>query len=807
MARKIPIQEQVQKLREVDVLNKKIAQASEGLYEKAARNLAMMVPLTEKVAIAQKEAKDHAEEYEALLKRQGELSQKIADQSQKRVDSEASMEEYANKILEIRKQIKDATEEEADVLRGQLGAYRRDVNAMQRSINATERHLTGANRELKDLNKREDKYHKQVEKSITKLKTVKKHQNGMKALYGATATVASAMFKVFKVGYDAILETTKKAIERQQSLRDNARDYALQVGVGYKAALRLSYESREAHLRNQKLYKNEAEYINDIASAIQNRGDVDLVTSRRFKDANFVLRGAMGATAAESEKLIYYFDKVSKEGVINVTEGLYQMGKQAGIAGGFIKNQLVGGLELFAKHGAQRGLRAFKKLLVASKNTGIEVSSLGEAFAQFDNFEGGLETANKLNQMFGTNISSLRMMAMDEAERMDHVMKQVKATSGGFENMDRWQKSFLAKTFNMNVDQLEAMMKGEKYVDPQIQSAQTMRDAAKAIAKDSKDIAHNMKVFGEKLLKNNTIQELVKKIESFTKTILGDKSSVLNKLLKWLNDPEGANVVDKMMKMFIKGIDAFIRALGGVVDLLIPGSDKLAQVLKGGIGSGVMQDPNIWTPEEIRKNQITDAAQSGSTMLYKDWSKSELYDKALQSIKKHEWKEAAGLVAAIPASGKENKMLSSLADTLNLAVHNDQAAQVAGLSANRRILGARKLSGLAPTAGERHETMRIKEGQNEAFNKKLAQITMGAMGHSRGNQNQSFYLKEVMERIAKLLTKGDQRQQDLARESKRTFNLMYASMMKDKKTPGKIDSDETKKLKAYVLDIARKGSH
>jgi len=90
---------------------------------------------------------------------------------------------------------------------------------------------------------------------------------------------------------------------------------------------------------------------------------------------------------------------------------------------------------------------------------GVEISALKGVMDKFDSFEGAAESAGKLNEAFGMNIDTMKMMnAENPAERMDMLRKSLEETGKSFEDLSRHEKKLMAQTMGMDMSSLQNSM-------------------------------------------------------------------------------------------------------------------------------------------------------------------------------------------------------------------------------------------------------------------------------------------------------------------------------------------------------------
>jgi hypothetical protein len=87
----------------------------------------------------------------------------------------------------------------------------------------------------------------------------------------------------------------------------------------------------------------------------------------------------------------------------------------------------------------------FMDLEAQAKATGIEVSQLVKIGEQFNTFDKAAEITGKLNSVLGTNLSSLQMINLNEADRVKLLRQELSATVGNFNSLDKYTKLYITQ--------------------------------------------------------------------------------------------------------------------------------------------------------------------------------------------------------------------------------------------------------------------------------------------------------------------------------------------------------------------------
>ena len=92
----------------------------------------------------------------------------------------------------------------------------------------------------------------------------------------------------------------------------------------------------------------------------------------------------------------------------------------------------------------------FMDLEAQAKATGVQVSRLVEIGAQFNTFDKAAEITGKLNSVLGTNLSSLQMINLTEAERVKLLRQELRATVGNFDSLDKYTQMYIQQAAGLS---------------------------------------------------------------------------------------------------------------------------------------------------------------------------------------------------------------------------------------------------------------------------------------------------------------------------------------------------------------------
>lgn len=106
------------------------------------------------------------------------------------------------------------------------------------------------------------------------------------------------------------------------------------------------------------------------------------------------------------------------------------------------------------KHFGGMSRKELGETAVYAKKLGIEVKSLAGIMDQFDNLDSAAEAAARLNQQFGMQLETMRLLKMENpAERMDYLRQSLERTGRSFESLDRRSQAYLATQVGLSQEE------------------------------------------------------------------------------------------------------------------------------------------------------------------------------------------------------------------------------------------------------------------------------------------------------------------------------------------------------------------
>ena len=159
----------------------------------------------------------------------------------------------------------------------------------------------------------------------------------------------------------------------------------------------------------------------------------------------------LGVSAGASSKLMDHFHRamgVSQEMAADMTAQLVMLGRQVGITASKMAADFQASAGVLARYGKDQ-IKVFKQLAAQAKATGLEMGTLLGMAEKFDTFEGAADSAAKLNAVLGTQLSTIEMMNMNEADRVKMIKEQVQASVGNFDSLDKFTKMYVAQAMGV----------------------------------------------------------------------------------------------------------------------------------------------------------------------------------------------------------------------------------------------------------------------------------------------------------------------------------------------------------------------
>jgi hypothetical protein len=135
------------------------------------------------------------------------------------------------------------------------------------------------------------------------------------------------------------------------------------------------------------------------------------------------------------------------------------------------------------------------------RKLGLEIKDLGGIIDKFLNFDDATQSVAKLNQAFGTQIDSMKMLRMADKGQIgpmvDHIKKELASAGVSFEKLGGAQRKLLSESTNLSVEQLGLMMSSKNAA----RSMDEMRKAGGDVAKSQMSEKQATKALGKDIEK------------------------------------------------------------------------------------------------------------------------------------------------------------------------------------------------------------------------------------------------------------------------------------------------------------------
>ena len=171
--------------------------------------------------------------------------------------------------------------------------------------------------------------------------------------------------------------------------------------------------------------------------------------------------GVQSATTAKNQQLLLKtFKGISATGVNKILEDIAVSADTVGKTATAMAADFSGAMEYLVVDG-MRAVEIFKQLEIQAAETGLAVTDFTNLGKKFDKFSEGAKTAATFNAVLGTSMSSIALMSMDTAQRMEVMRNEINSATGGFDNMTRAQRLFAASALGMSEAKTAQFLKAD----------------------------------------------------------------------------------------------------------------------------------------------------------------------------------------------------------------------------------------------------------------------------------------------------------------------------------------------------------
>ena len=329
----------------------------------------------------------------------------------------------------------------------------------------------------------------------------------MEKMGGATGELGKSITKYAKnLSFASIAIFAIVAAAGAMALQfDNlSKEIGRATGFGDKFALTLNKGYRQTMLSGVSM----REYAGAVTSLANNFSGFNPTAEKtnQYLATTTSRLEKLGVSADSSSKLMDHFHRamgLSQKAAADMTAQLVMLGRQVGITASKMAADFQAASGRLAMYGKD-AIKEFKALAVQAKATGLEVGSLLSISEKYDTFESAAEHAGKLNAVLGTQISTVAMLNMGEAERIKMIKEQVQASVGNFDSLDKHTKRYIALSMGvkdvaeaqrlLNMSQAETAANAAKMQE----QADIQAELAKATA-ELVPMMQKLKIIGMKL--------------------------------------------------------------------------------------------------------------------------------------------------------------------------------------------------------------------------------------------------------------------------------------------------------------------
>lgn len=263
------------------------------------------------------------------------------------------------------------------------------------------------------------------------------------------------------------------------SLKTGASEAIIDISRGMRGQL------AETGLSSWRIFGNLAERLKTVTEYAQNMGNAfDLVRDSFLQNGERIgayIKGlglgeeGQRALAQTAIRMGTSLQEVGRQ----ITTFAYGMGEAFGINGKQISGDVGKMMDDFENFG-NLGVETLTNISVYARKLGVDFKDLQGVIGKFDNFEEAAQGAAQLNQAFGLQLDTLKLInAQDPAERIEMLRKSFFDAGRSIENMTRQERALLAT--QTGLDQKTASLvfsmesQGQSYADIQKASEATKK--------------------------------------------------------------------------------------------------------------------------------------------------------------------------------------------------------------------------------------------------------------------------------------------------------------------------------------------
>jgi len=394
--------------------------ASGESYEKAEAHAKLLAELAEKRL---KLTKDIAE------------AEKDARNSAKRDSSEAEKLKELNKELdELNKKTK-LTEDRARTAELAWEKLGNNISANITLSSEFSKSVTGSD----------------IEKGIDSIAGAFKNMGGSLKGISTALTTIGAQFVANMINMAGSLYESENALRKATGA---SQAFARDLTTVYEANRRYGVSIEENSKAMQSLHKTFTDFTMILPTQRRALTDTAATLSKLGVSNDSFAQGVQNSTK---------FFGQSADAAAETQLQLVALAQDIGVAPETMAANFAGAGSSMAKFGTD-GVDAFKRLAIASKVTGMEVSKILNVVEKFDTFEGAAKQAGMLNAALGGNFVNAMdlMMETDPMARFEMLRDSILDAGLSFDSMSYYQKKFYTEAAGLgDVGELAQMLSGD----------------------------------------------------------------------------------------------------------------------------------------------------------------------------------------------------------------------------------------------------------------------------------------------------------------------------------------------------------
>jgi len=271
--------------------------------------------------------------------------------------------------------------------------------------------------------------------------------------------------------FASILETTAKmALE----ISNFSRELGAATGFGDQFNNEIARIAQKGNMANIG-FKESADALRALTDNVSSFNPAAEETNEHMglTVARLAKLGVSSTQSAQAMDFMQRTMKMTGKMAADATAQIARMGKAIGVTGAKMIEQFNKASERLAIYG-NKNIKVFKELAAQAKAAGLEMGTLLSVSKNFDKFDTAAESVGKLNAVLGTQLSTLEMLNATDSERVMLIKKEVQASVGNFDSLDKYTKMYIAqamgvetvdkaqKLLNMSTAEYETYQKGQQ---------------------------------------------------------------------------------------------------------------------------------------------------------------------------------------------------------------------------------------------------------------------------------------------------------------------------------------------------------